>query len=239
MERFLLFGYYRFQDTGFYYLKSRYYDPAICRFINADAFASTGQGFIGTNMFAYCLNNPVCLKDTSGHLSDILNATGQEFSVDLGEGIEVVIQVDFCGTFSEEGQIQLETNGKDQISFSVSNSSGENQYYNFSLDYSATPDSLAGTFSYGGYTKRLFVSYSGGRVSLGATFSIVEPEFNIDITFSFRLKNTYAFKQALKAIGNSFANPSIAPVGFGNTSASVIGGTPIATAGGGFFGGLL
>ena len=27
-----------------YYLQSRYYDPTTCRFINADAFTSTGQG---------------------------------------------------------------------------------------------------------------------------------------------------------------------------------------------------
>mgnify|MGYP002897009999 CR=1 FL=1 len=29
-------GYYYDAETGFYYLQSRYYDPAICRFINAD-----------------------------------------------------------------------------------------------------------------------------------------------------------------------------------------------------------
>ena len=36
------------------------------RFINADAFAATGQGLIGNNMFAYCRNNPVVRKDASG-----------------------------------------------------------------------------------------------------------------------------------------------------------------------------
>ena len=50
-----------------YYLKSRYYDPFVCRFINADVFASTGQGFIGMNMFAYCLNNPICKSDHTGY----------------------------------------------------------------------------------------------------------------------------------------------------------------------------
>ena len=60
-------GYYYDIETGFYYLQSRYYDPAISRFINADSYGSTGQGFLGTNMFAYCLNNPVNLTDPSGH----------------------------------------------------------------------------------------------------------------------------------------------------------------------------
>jgi RHS repeat-associated protein len=59
-------GYYYDSETGFYYLRSRYYDPAISRFINADEYASTGQGFIGTNMFAYCNNNPVNLTDPLG-----------------------------------------------------------------------------------------------------------------------------------------------------------------------------
>ena len=47
-------------------MKSRYYDPAICRFINADGLASTGQGFVGCNMFAYCNNNPVMFADCDG-----------------------------------------------------------------------------------------------------------------------------------------------------------------------------
>ena len=53
-------------ETGLYYLQSRYYNPEVGRFINADAFTSTGQGLLGNNMFAYCLNNPVCNKDTAG-----------------------------------------------------------------------------------------------------------------------------------------------------------------------------
>ena len=38
------------------------------RFLNADAFASTGQGLLGNNMFAYCGNNPVNYEDPSGNL---------------------------------------------------------------------------------------------------------------------------------------------------------------------------
>ena len=59
-------GYYYDNETGFYYLQSRYYDPANRRFINADLLASTGQGFTGTNMFAYCVNSPVVLGDYEG-----------------------------------------------------------------------------------------------------------------------------------------------------------------------------
>ena len=59
-------GYYYDSETGFYYLQSRYYDPVNRRFINADSYASTGQGFIGTNMFAYCNNSPILFVDHDG-----------------------------------------------------------------------------------------------------------------------------------------------------------------------------
>ena len=62
-------GYYYDFETGFYYLQSRYYDPAMGRFINADGYVSTGQGILGNNMFAYCLNNPVNKSDFSGEFA--------------------------------------------------------------------------------------------------------------------------------------------------------------------------
>ena len=60
-------SYYFDSESGFYYLQSRYYDPTIGRFINADSYASTGQGILGYNMFAYCGNNPVNASDPTGH----------------------------------------------------------------------------------------------------------------------------------------------------------------------------
>ena len=59
-------GYYYDTESGLYYLQSRYYDPAVCRFVNADGYASTGQGVLGYNMFAYCNNDPVNLNDSKG-----------------------------------------------------------------------------------------------------------------------------------------------------------------------------
>ena len=53
--------------TGLYYLQSRYYNSEWGRFLNADAFVSTGQGLLGNNMFAYCGNNPVLRVDSSGY----------------------------------------------------------------------------------------------------------------------------------------------------------------------------
>ena len=44
-------GYYYDTETELYYLQSRYYDPEVGRFINADGYVSTGQGLVGNNMF--------------------------------------------------------------------------------------------------------------------------------------------------------------------------------------------
>ena len=60
-------GYYYDTETGLYYLQSRYYDPVVKRFINADSYSSTGQGFLGYNMFAYCGNNPSVSEDSYGN----------------------------------------------------------------------------------------------------------------------------------------------------------------------------
>ncbi len=62
------FGYVYDEETGLYYLQSRYYNPELGRFINADGLLSTGQGPLGYNMFAYCLNNPINYVDRTGAL---------------------------------------------------------------------------------------------------------------------------------------------------------------------------
>ena len=60
-------GYVLDVGTGLYYLQSRYYDPTVGRFLNADGLVSTGQGLTGNNMFAYCGNNPVNRADPTGN----------------------------------------------------------------------------------------------------------------------------------------------------------------------------
>ncbi|MGN0474603.1 MAG: RHS repeat-associated core domain-containing protein [Acutalibacteraceae bacterium] len=61
---------YRYDvETGFYYLQSRYYDPEIGRFINADSYVDTGDTVLSTNMFAYCENNAVNKVDENGNMS--------------------------------------------------------------------------------------------------------------------------------------------------------------------------
>ena len=60
---------YRYDDeTGYYYLNSRYYDPSIARFISADSINYLDpSSSAGLNLYAYCNNNPVMYSDPSGN----------------------------------------------------------------------------------------------------------------------------------------------------------------------------
>jgi RHS repeat-associated protein len=60
-------GYRYDTETGLYYLNSRYYNPEIGRYLNADNIGGKVGELGSHNMFAYCLNNPVNMDDPSGH----------------------------------------------------------------------------------------------------------------------------------------------------------------------------
>ena len=63
-------GYYYDTESYFYYLNSRYYDAKTGRFINADG--QINDDVLGTNLFAYCSNNPVNRADNEGEFWHIL-----------------------------------------------------------------------------------------------------------------------------------------------------------------------
>ena len=62
-------GYIYDEETGMYYLRSRYYNPEFGRFINADAYSVPAQfceTLTNKNLYAYCNNNPIYQVDSSG-----------------------------------------------------------------------------------------------------------------------------------------------------------------------------
>ena len=59
-------GYYYDTETGLYYLNSRYYDPQVGRFLNADAILGANGDLMSYNMYSYCSGNPVNYSDSSG-----------------------------------------------------------------------------------------------------------------------------------------------------------------------------
>ena len=69
-------GYFYDQETGFYYLQTRYYDPAVGRFLSPDNPDYLDYlSFGGLNLYAYCYNNPISYCDPSGHMPEWLQDT--------------------------------------------------------------------------------------------------------------------------------------------------------------------
>ena len=65
--KFSNLSYFYDEETGLYYLNSRYYNPQWGRFISADAYASTDtNSILSANTFAYCENNPIVRQDACG-----------------------------------------------------------------------------------------------------------------------------------------------------------------------------
>ena len=109
-------GYYYDSETGFYYLQSRYYDPATRRFINADVYSSTDTSdAVSCSMFAYCGNNPANRSDETG---DFWN-----FVVGAVAGA-VVNAVSTAVSAVKEGGIEALTEGKTWAKIGVSAATG-------------------------------------------------------------------------------------------------------------------
>ena len=89
-------GYYYDEETGFYYVGSRYYDPEVCRFINADTVDILGvqDNLNDKNLYAYCDNNPVMRVDTTGQFWNI--AAGAIIGAGISAGVEILFQLSEC-----------------------------------------------------------------------------------------------------------------------------------------------
>ena len=62
MQPFRYRGYVFDEETGLYYLRSRYYGSEWCRFINSDSILTL-------NLFCYCNNQPINNADSNGMLT--------------------------------------------------------------------------------------------------------------------------------------------------------------------------
>jgi len=62
-------GEYSDESTGLLYLRARYYDPNIGRFITQDSYTGTLTNPLSQNLYIYCGNNPVAYVDPSGHIT--------------------------------------------------------------------------------------------------------------------------------------------------------------------------
>ncbi|MGE5371936.1 MAG: RHS repeat-associated core domain-containing protein [Solirubrobacterales bacterium] len=55
------------KETGLYYLRARYYNPQLGRFLNKDTYEGDITNPMSLNLYAYCGNNPLKYVDPTGH----------------------------------------------------------------------------------------------------------------------------------------------------------------------------
>ena len=92
-------------ETGLYYLNSRYYDPETYRFLNADGYvAGTKDAIQGSNVFAYCMNNPVNMSDSNGSwpkwVANTLNSIANTVKTVIDTVVNTVKSIVSSGTES-------------------------------------------------------------------------------------------------------------------------------------------
>ena len=83
-------GYYYDTETGFYFLQSRYYDPTVGRFINADDMLGGNGDIQSYDLFAYCSNEPINHSDPSGTVVDLVFEAGVVAIVIIAVGLIVI-----------------------------------------------------------------------------------------------------------------------------------------------------
>ena len=113
-------GYVYDEETGLYYLNTRYYDPEIGRFISPDSVSYLGADgtILGYDLYTYCDNDPVNNKDSDGNLSEAV--------------ISALIGGAFSGVFSAYSTLlQGGSIGEVFVSFGVGFASGFLSGFNF------------------------------------------------------------------------------------------------------------
>lgn len=60
-------GEYYDSESGTIYLRARYYNPSIGRFISRDSYAGESENPLSLNLYTYCFNNPNIYADSSGN----------------------------------------------------------------------------------------------------------------------------------------------------------------------------
>ncbi|WP_438498605.1 RHS repeat-associated core domain-containing protein, partial [Paenibacillus sp. IHBB 3054] len=63
-------------ETGLYYLRARYYDPSIGRFLNEDTVEGQIDNPLSQNLYTYVHNNPLIYTDPTGHDAQMGGASG-------------------------------------------------------------------------------------------------------------------------------------------------------------------
>ena len=147
---YLYAGYYYDEETGIYYLISRYYNPILARFISEDSYRGEYTDPLSLNRYVYVSNNPLIYIDPEGYfLKESLEWIGKrtlglvqgtgEFAFDAIIGIGKLAYN--TGEFIGSGVGLAINYGIHELGFT-----DENTYHYLSSEYSKTFERIGNTF---------------------------------------------------------------------------------------------
>ena len=87
-------GYIYDEETGLYYVSSRYYDPVVGRWLNSDSIVSGIGGDVrGYNTFAYCFNNPTNMVDYTGGWANFVHSALEQIEKIVEDGMSALMEI--------------------------------------------------------------------------------------------------------------------------------------------------
>lgn len=221
-------GYCYDRETGYYYLQSRYYDPSICRFINADIpeIASISKGIsVGENLFAYCNNDAVNKADALGTISYYIDSYSRtwvtkflrkyvsyayDYSKTIWEfkripGVKITLQSTASYTVGGLGLFKINNRGGLSISFG-----------GISVSAMSASATMSTTFTYRGSSIGAFIGISGKYLNLGyyaySTVSNMNSKVSIGFKLTVSVHIAYIFAFATATYAVKCLCPALAPV---------------------------
>ena len=111
-------GYVYDEETACYYLKTRYYNSAICRFVNADSIIFSDAPHNMNNLYSYCKDNPVNYADENGLMGiavashpimEMLKAAGIYLLKGLGLFVAAVAGTEIGNATSSYNSVDYDT----------------------------------------------------------------------------------------------------------------------------------
>ena len=187
-------GYYYDRESGLYYLQSRYYDPVVGRFINADGVLGVSSDSSTCNLFVYCGNNSISRVDPSGCYWVGVSPTGNVFKdMTMAEKYDIERSGSSGWHFYTPGEYQSVINSKKE---SKPKNVVDAAFKSIKADV-GLGTGLKGKVSVGGADVGLggnldaaHLSVNRGKVDIG----YYEEDMGIDIglgIFSFNTRNSY------------------------------------------------
>lgn len=116
-------GEYQDDETGFVYLRARFYDPTIGRFLSEDTYRGKATDPLSLNLYTYCENNPIGFIDPSGHVIELSSKATKEEIEQYERAIEYLKTSE---TFAELYQMLIDSEEVFAIQFTTNHTTSFN-----------------------------------------------------------------------------------------------------------------